>query len=208
MTYNSRPMYGIKESFYGPAAYREAEYQQSTKPQPAQSLAVGDSKTKPTIEGFEKTIYPQPGTKQELMGAGVVAYAQAFETWAEDANAPEPEPTPQYEAVTFTSTTTYAPAFAENTYYKTEVVDEQTVYVLVSSEPEGWGTTGTYYTREGTDPDYTYNVVDFTSTTTYSPAFAQNTYYKKEGDAYVLLDSQPGDWGVGPTTYYKVKEAE
>ena len=102
MTYNSRPMYGIKESFYGPAAYREAEYQQSTKPQPAQSLAVGDSKTKPTIEGFEKTIYPQPGTKQELMGAGVVAYAQAFETWAEDANAPEPEPTPQYEAVTFT----------------------------------------------------------------------------------------------------------
>ena len=31
MTYNSRPMYGIKESFYGPAAYREAEYQQSTK---------------------------------------------------------------------------------------------------------------------------------------------------------------------------------
>lgn len=84
MTYNSRPMYGIKESFYGPAAYREAEYQQSTKPQPAQSLAVGDSKTKPTIEGFEKTIYPQPGTKQELMGAGVVAYAQAFETWAEE----------------------------------------------------------------------------------------------------------------------------
>ena len=83
MTYNSRPMYGIKESFYGPAAYREAEYQQSTKPQPAQSLAVGDSKTKPTIEGFEKTIYPQPGTKQELMGAGVVAYAQAFETWTE-----------------------------------------------------------------------------------------------------------------------------
>ena len=75
MTYNSRPMNGIKESFFGPAAYREAEYQQSIKPQPAQSLAVGDSKTKPTIEGFEKTIYPQSGTKQELMGAGVVAYA-------------------------------------------------------------------------------------------------------------------------------------
>ena len=91
MTYNSRPMYGIKESFYGPAAYREAEYQQSTKPQPAQSLAVGDSKTKPTIEGFEKTIYPQPGTKQELMGAGVVAYAQAFETWAEEEEEKEEE---------------------------------------------------------------------------------------------------------------------
>lgn len=209
MTYNSRPMYGIKESFYGPAAYREAEYQQSTKPQPAQSLAVGDSKTKPTIEGFEKTIYPQPGTKQELMGAGVVAYAQAFETWAEDANAPEPEPTPEYEAVTFTSTTTttYTPEFAENTYYKTEVVDEQTVYVLVSSEPEDWGT-GTYYTREGAEPDYTYSAVTFTphSTTTYSPAFAENTYYKKEGNEYVLLSSQPEDWGTG--TYYKVKEAE
>lgn len=149
MTYNSRPMYGIKESFYGPAAYREAEYQQSTKPQPAQSLAVGDSKTKPTIEGFEKTIYPQPGTKQELMGAGVVAYAQAFETWAEDANASEPEPTPQYETVTFTGT--------------------------------------------GTEED------------PYVPAFAENTYYKKEGDKYVLLSSKPNDWGTG--TYYKVKEA-
>lgn len=204
MTYNSRLMYGIKESFYGPAAYREAEYQQSTKPQPAQSLAVGDSKTKPTIEGFEKTIYPQPGTKQELMGAGVVAYAQAFETWAEDTNAPEPEPTIEYEAVKFTSTTTYSPAFAENTYYKLE----GTEYVLVLSEPEGWGTTGTYYTRAGADPDYTYKAVEFTPTTTYSPAFAENTYYEKEGDKYVLLSSQPGDWGVGPTTYYKVKEAE
>lgn len=120
MTYNSRPMYGIKESFYGPAAYREAEYQQSTKPQPAQSLAVGDSKTKPTIEGFEKTIYPQPGTKQELMGAGVVAYAQAFETWAEEeaeeeednttqTTDPTPDPAPTTNTTTDSTPTTDTP---------------------------------------------------------------------------------------------------
>ena len=83
MTYKLRPMYGIKESFFGPAAYREAEFQQSIKPQPAQSLAVGDSKEQPTIEGYEKTVYPQPGTKQELMGAAVVAQAQSLETWVE-----------------------------------------------------------------------------------------------------------------------------
>lgn len=202
MTYNSRPMHGIKESFYGPAAYREAEYQQSTKPQPAQSLAVGDSKTKPTIEGFEKTIYPQPGTKQELMGAGVIAYAQAFETWAEEENAPEP--TPEYEAVTFTATTTttYTPEFAENTYYKIE----GNVPVLLDEEPEDWGTAvDKYYTQvAGEEPSY--EVVTFTAhtSTTYSPEFAQNTYYKLEGTEYVLLSSQPDDWGTG--TYYKEKE--
>lgn len=84
MTYNSRPMNGIKESFFGPAAYREAEYQQSIKPQPAQSLAVGDSKDTPTIEGYEKTIHPQPNVKNELMGAAAVSQAQAFQTWASD----------------------------------------------------------------------------------------------------------------------------
>lgn len=209
MTYKLRPMYGIKESFFGPAAYREAEFYQSTHPNnPAQSLAVGDSIDHPTIEGFEKTIRPQPGTKQELMGAGVVAYAQAFQKFAAE-QGEAPEPAPEYEAVTFTSTTTttYTPEFAENTYYKTETVEGQTVYVLVSSEPEDWGT-GTYYTRKGADPDYTYKAVTFTphSTTTYSPEFAANTYYKKEGEAYVLLSSQPEDWGTG--TYYKVKEAE
>lgn len=197
MTYNSRPMYGIKESFYGPAAYREAEYQQSTKPQPAQSLAVGDSKTKPTIEGFEKTIYPQPGTKQELMGAGVVAYAQAFETWAEDTNAPEPAP--EYEAVTFTSTTTYTPAFETGVYYAS---NEESA-VALTEQPADWGT-GTYYTRSGEVGSYVFTPVVFTSTTTYSPEFAQNTYYKLEGTEYVLLSSQPDDWGTG--TYYKEKE--
>jgi hypothetical protein len=94
MTYKLRPMYGIKESFFGPAAYREAEFYQSTHPNnPAQSLAVGDSIDHPTIEGFEKTIRPQPGTKQELMGAGVVAYAQAFQKFAaEQGETPEPDP--------------------------------------------------------------------------------------------------------------------
>lgn len=193
MTYNSRPMNGIKESFFGPAAYREAEYQQSTKPQPAQSLAVGDSKTKPTIEGFEKTIYPQSGTKQELMGAGVVAYAQAFETWTEE------EEASKYEVVTFTSTTTYSPAFETGVYY---VSNEQSA-VALTEEPANWGT-GTFYTRSGEEGSYVFKKVTFTSTTTYSPAFAENTYYKKEGGAYVLLSSQPEDWGTG--TYYKEKE--
>lgn len=193
MTYNSRPMNGIKESFFGPAAYREAEYQQSIKPQPAQSLAVGDSKTKPTIEGFEKTIYPQSGTKQELMGAGVVAYAQAFETWTEE------EEASKYEVVTFTSTTTYTPAFETGVYYDS---NEQSA-VALTEQPANWGD-GTFYTRSGEEGAYVFTEVTFTSTTTYSPAFAENTYYKKEGGAYVLLSSQPEDWGTG--TYYKEKE--
>lgn len=82
MTYNSRPLYGIKESFFGPAAYREAEFQQSIKPQPTQSMSVGDSKTKATIEGYEKTQYPQAGVKQELMGAAAVSQAQSFQSWS------------------------------------------------------------------------------------------------------------------------------
>lgn len=209
MTYKLRPMYGIKESFFGPAAYREAEFYQSTHPNnPAQSLAVGDSIDHPTIEGFEKTIRPQPGTKQELMGAGVVAYAQAFQKFAAE-QGETPEPTPEYEAVTFNPRidVTYTPEFVENTYYKTEVVEGETVYVLLSSEPQDWGD-GTYYTRSGEEPNYTYDAVTFTQhvTITYIPEFAANTYYKKEGTGYVLLSSQPEDWGTG--TYYKVKEAE
>ena len=89
MTYNSRPMYGIKESFFGPAAYAEAQFQQSVNPQSAQSLAIGDSNVKPTIEGYEKTIYPQTGTKQELMGAAAVSQAQAAEVWFENQNKEE-----------------------------------------------------------------------------------------------------------------------
>ena len=199
MTYKLRPMYGIKQSFFGPAAYREAEFYQSTHPNnPAQSLAVGDSIDHPTIEGFEKTIRPQPGTKQELMGAGVVAYAQAFQKFAAE-QGETPEPTTEYEAVTFTSTTTYSPAFASGTYYAS---NEQSA-VALTEQPADWGT-GTFYTRSGEEGSYVFTQVTFTSTTTYSPAFAENTYYKKEGTEYVLLSSQPEDWGTG--TYYKVKE--
>ena len=195
MTYNSRPLYGIKESFFGPAAYREAEFQQSIKPQPTQALSVGDSKTKATIEGYEQTQYPQAGTKQELMGAGIVAYAQAFQKFTAGQKAPE------YEAITFTSTTTYTPAFESGVYYAS---NEQSA-VALTEQPAGWGT-GTFYTRSGEEGSYVFTPVAFTSTTTYSPEFAENTYYKKEGEEYVLLSSQPEDWGTG--TYYKVKEAE
>lgn len=201
MTYKLRPMYGIKESFFGPAAYREAEFYQSTHPNnPAQSLAVGDSIDHPTIEGFEKTIRPQPGTKQELMGAGVVAYAQAFQKFAAE-QGETPEPTPEYEAVTFTSTTTYTPTFESGVYYAS---NEQSA-VALTKQPADWGT-GTFYTRSGEEGSYVFTPVAFTSTTTYSPAFAENTYYKLEGTEYVLLSSQPDDWGTG--TYYKEKEAE
>lgn len=112
MTYKLRPMYGIKKSFFGPAAYREAEFYQSTHPNnPAQSLAVGDSIDHPTIEGFEKTIRPQPGTKQELMGAGVVAYAQAFQKFAaEQKETPDPEPGPEPPVTENTPTQNETPA--------------------------------------------------------------------------------------------------
>lgn len=159
MTYKLRPMYGIKESFFGPAAYREAEFYQSTHPNnPAQSLAVGDSIDHPTIEGFEKTIRPQPGTKQELMGAGVVAYAQAFQKFAaEQGETPEPgpgpePPTPVYEVVTFTGDGSpenpYAPAYVANKFY-TKAGD---VYTVISTEnaPENWGDEDTFYqVKEG-----------------------------------------------------------
>ena len=90
MTYNSRPTYGIKQSFYGPAAWAEAQYQQAVNPQSAQSLAVGNSE-KNIIEGFEKPVYPQSGTKQELMGAGIVPLAQAVQEYAEAAQQEEEE---------------------------------------------------------------------------------------------------------------------
>lgn len=150
MTYKLRPMYGIKESFFGPAAYREAEFYQSTHPNnPAQSLAVGDSIDHPTIEGFKKTIRPQPGTKQELMGAGVVAYAQAFQTWVDDQkSSPEP-PTPvvEYEVITFEGDGTqehpYIPAYIADKFY-TKAGD---VYTVISTEnaPENWGAENTFY---------------------------------------------------------------
>lgn len=149
MTYNSRPLSGIKESFFGPAAYREAEFQQSIKPQPTQSLAVGDSKEQPTIEGYEKTVHPQPGTKQELMGMAAVSQAQAFQTWV-DGQKPSPEPpTPvvEYEVVTFEGDGSqehpYVPAYVADKFY-TKAGD---VYTVISTEnaPENWGAANTFY---------------------------------------------------------------
>lgn len=144
MTYNTRPLNGIKESFFGPAAYREAEFQQSVNPQPAQSLAVGNSKENPTIEGYEKTIHPQPNVKNELMGAAAVSQAQAFQTWV-DGQKPSPEPPApvvEYEVVTFEGDGSpehpYVPAYVANKFYTKEGND----YTVISTEnaPEGWGT--------------------------------------------------------------------
>lgn len=146
MTYNSRPLYGIKESFFGPAAYREAEFQQSIKPQPTQALAVGDSKTKATIEGYEKTQYPQPNVKNELMGAAAVSQAQAFQTWV-DGQKPSPEPLVEYEVVTFEGDGTqehpYVPAYVANKFY----IKDGDVYIVISTEnvPENWGAANTFY---------------------------------------------------------------
>lgn len=149
MTYNSRPLYGIKESFFGPAAYREAEFQQSIKPQPTQALSVGDSKTKATIEGYEQTQYPQVGTKQELMGAAAVSQAQAFQTWV-DGQKPSPEPPKpvvEYEVVTFEGDGTqehpYVPAYVADKFY----TKDGDVYTVISTEnaPENWGAANTFY---------------------------------------------------------------
>ena len=59
--------------------------------------------------------------------------------------------------------------------------------------------------------EYTYTKVVFTSTIpegetepVYSPAFAANTFYKVEGSAYVLVSSEPEDWGTGD--YYTRKK--
>ena len=73
----------------------------------------------------------------------------------------------------------------------------------MEEEPEDWGTE-TYYTRSGEVGDYEFTKVNFEGTV--SPAFATDTYYKLEGTGYVLLSSQPADWGTGTTTYYKEKE--
>ena len=62
--------------------------------------------------------------------------------------------------------------------------EAQTVYVLTSSAPEDWGT-GEYYTKGGTAEEPTYEAVTFENTGTaeapvWSPAWAADTYYKKE----------------------------
>jgi hypothetical protein len=53
---------------------------------------------------------------------------------------------------------------------------------------------------------YTYNAVTFSGTGTqedpYVPAFAANTFYKVEGDDYVVVDSEPDDWGTAEDKYF------
>ena len=55
---------------------------------------------------------------------------------------------------------------------------------------------------------YTYTAVVFSGSGTeqdpYVPAFAANTFYKVEDNDYVVVSSQPDDWGTG--TYYTRKE--
>ena len=55
---------------------------------------------------------------------------------------------------------------------------------------------------------YTYTAVVFSGSGTekdpYVPAFAADTFYKVEGNNYVVVSSQPNDWGTG--TYYTRKE--
>ena len=55
---------------------------------------------------------------------------------------------------------------------------------------------------------YTYTAVVFSGSGTeedpYVPAFAADTFYKVEGNNYVVVSSQPDDWGTG--TYYTRKE--
>lgn len=56
--------------------------------------------------------------------------------------------------------------------------------------------------------EYTYTKVVFSGTGTeqdpYVPAFAASTFYKVEGNAYVLVSSAPEDWGTGD--YYTRKK--
>ena len=54
--------------------------------------------------------------------------------------------------------------------------------------------------------EYTYTAVTFSGTGTvedpYVPAFAANTFYKVEGDEYVVLSEAPDDWGTDTTGKY------
>ena len=86
MTYNKRPLHGIKQQFFGPADYASVQFQQRIKPQPTQAMAIGKSKEELIIEGYEKPKRQQTGSKQELMGGSAVAIAQAYEKALSDNN--------------------------------------------------------------------------------------------------------------------------
>lgn len=57
---------------------------------------------------------------------------------------------------------------------------------------------------------YTYTAVTFSGTGTeedpYVPAFAADTFYKVESDDYVVLSTEPEDWGTAVDKYFTQKE--
>ena len=57
---------------------------------------------------------------------------------------------------------------------------------------------------------YTYTAVVFSGTgeteDPYLPEFATNTFYKVEGEEYVVLSSEPDDWGTAVDKYFTRKK--
>lgn len=71
-------------------------------------------------------------------------------------------------------------------------------YTVLSSEPEDWSTDyANYFQKDGDN----YVAVEGVSATV-APEFAENTYYKHEDDAYVLLSAEPSDWAANYATYF------
>lgn len=58
--------------------------------------------------------------------------------------------------------------------------------------------------------EYTYTAVTFSGTGTvedpYLPEFAANTFYKVEGNDYVVLSAEPDDWGTAVDKYFTRKK--
>jgi len=58
--------------------------------------------------------------------------------------------------------------------------------------------------------EYLYTAVTFSGTggetDPYVPAFAADTFYKVEGDNYVLVDAAPEDWGTAVDKYFTRKK--
>lgn len=59
--------------------------------------------------------------------------------------------------------------------------------------------------------EYTYTAVTFTNTGTteepvYTPAYAANTFYEVEGNDYVVVSSEPEDWGTAVDKYFTRKK--
>lgn len=84
MTYQTHPTFGVTESFLGPAGYANAQYIQRATNAPAQSMSVGDSATKDTIEGFEKIVRKQKGVTTVGIGAAEYVNAQTIQKWDDD----------------------------------------------------------------------------------------------------------------------------